>query len=269
MNDTWQVHTSGHPLAGEDAGEIAAKLGDRLKLSQAQIARLLDGTPKVLKKDLDRHAALTYRAALAGAGLDVTIRPTHTPTEAPATALSLEPLPGEPADGPAPGEPSHLARRLEPGQMACPKCQAIQPRAVECRECGVIVAKLNQPAPAPSATPRAVPPASSALPIKNALLALAAVALMVVGYTLFSPAPPSYGTTPEAIAQAKALHTAMSHERPDMLRFKSLVQSGDYRAAERFIQDLHDNTMRDISWEDHYSNALSPSRPGKASANAS
>lgn len=266
MGDTWQVHTSGNALAGKDTAETARLLCQNLKLSDAQVGRLLDGKPKVLKKDLVRHSALKYQAALSSAGLDVTIQPTPRPAEPPAATLSLVPMPGETVDGPAPDAPvaqSRPTRRVAPGEMTCPKCQAIQPRAAECRECGVIIAKLNPPAPAPRAETRTTPQASPALPIRNVALALAAVALVVVGYFLFSPAPHAYGTTPEAIAQAKALHTAMSHERPDMARFKGLLESGDYRAAERYIQDLHDKTMQDISWEDDYNNALFDITPKK------
>lgn len=266
MSNTWQVHSNGNVMWGKDADETAARLREKLGLSQAQVARLLDGKPKVLKKDLDKHSALKYQAALSSAGLDVTIQPTPRPAEPPAATLSLVPLPGEAADGLAPDEPvaqSRPTRRVEPGEMACPKCQAIQPRAVECRECGVIIAKFNAPAPAtaPGAEARTAPPASPALRLKHVALGLAAVALVVVGYFLLSPTPHSYGTTPEAIAQAKALHTAMSHQRPDMARFKGLLESGDYRAAERFIQDLHDRTMRDISWEDYYNVALFDATP--------
>ena len=67
--------------------------------------------------------------------------------------------------------------------MICPSCQIFQPRAVTCKSCGIVVAKLAQPAP--SAAPRATGPDTSTTPRFNIRVVLL-IAIPVIGLIAFS-----------------------------------------------------------------------------------
>jgi hypothetical protein len=103
--------------------EVATQLRERLKFSDAALARFFAGKPVVLKSDLDEETAERYAKAFRGAGARCAVEP-MTPGPA---AVELAPRP----DPPAPA-------------MVCPKCGQDQPEAETCVGCGVVIAKFRQ-----------------------------------------------------------------------------------------------------------------------------
>jgi hypothetical protein len=108
---------------GMSQEEVAAQLRERLKFSDAALARFFAGKPVVLKSDLDEETAERYAKAFWGAGARCAIEP-MTPGPA-AVELTHRPDPPSPA-------------------MVCPKCGQSQPEADTCIGCGVVIAKFRQ-----------------------------------------------------------------------------------------------------------------------------
>jgi len=110
---------------GMSQEEVAAQLRERLKLSDAALARFFAGKPVVLKRDLDEETAERYAKAFWGAGARCAVEP-MTPD---VVAVELAQRPDSPAPAPA---------------MVCPKCGESQPEAEICIGCGVVIAKFRQ-----------------------------------------------------------------------------------------------------------------------------
>lgn len=86
----------------------------------------------------------------------------------------------------------------------------------------------------------------------GAVLGLAALVLLLV--LIFIPGKQRIGHTPEALAQMEAFRASRAHEWMSLRHLLSLLQSGDFISADQEIGQLHQQVMKDISWEDSYFN---------------
>ncbi len=71
---TVKLYISGHLIEGANRAEAVIKLADMLKTSPAKIARLIDGNPHLIKKDLPAAQAGKYQQALAAAGFETIVK---------------------------------------------------------------------------------------------------------------------------------------------------------------------------------------------------
>lgn len=127
----YRIVFRGELASGLSREEVAAKLRERLRFSDAALGRLFAGKAVVLKSDLDEATAERYVRALADAGIRCVVEP-MPPALAPlelAERQAPEALAVDP--GPAPG-------------LICPKCGESQPEAETCAGCGVVIAKFRQ-----------------------------------------------------------------------------------------------------------------------------
>ena len=108
----------------------------RLKFSDAMLAKIFSGKAMILKSDLDRQTADRYARALWQAGARCVVAPMIEPL--------LEPVLRPPAPEP---------------RMTCPKCGQEQPEGEICIGCGVVIAKYRQRLEEPSAPPSSPAPA--------------------------------------------------------------------------------------------------------------
>ena len=142
QSEKWQVVASGVIVEGKARGQVVEALKQRFQFDDAKIERLLNGWRKVVKKGLDQTSAYSFKQTLLAVGVEVGMQP--MPREGDAglsSGFSLESIVGDEAHGgggddPAEGKPP--APVVAPGQMRCPRCQSIQPKAAECASCGVL-----------------------------------------------------------------------------------------------------------------------------------
>jgi len=121
----YRIVFRGELVLGMSQEEVAVQLRERLKFSDAALARFFAGKPVVLKSDLDEETAERYARAFGGAGALCVVEP-MTPCVA-AVELAQQP------DAPAPAS-----------AMVCPKCGQGQSEAETCIGCGVVIAKFRQ-----------------------------------------------------------------------------------------------------------------------------
>jgi hypothetical protein len=121
----YRIVFRGELVLGMSQEEVAVQLRERLKFSDAALARFFAGKPVVLKSDLDEETAERYARAFGSAGALCVVEP-MTPCVA---AVELAHQPDAPAPAPA---------------MVCPKCGQGQPEAETCIGCGVVIAKFRQ-----------------------------------------------------------------------------------------------------------------------------
>ena len=121
--ERYRIVFRGELAFGTSQEEVAAHLRERLKFSDAALARFFAGKPVVLKSDLDEETAERYAKALRGAGARCVVEP--MPPGVAAVELAHRPGPAASA-------------------MICPKCGQSQPEAETCIGCGVVIAKFRQ-----------------------------------------------------------------------------------------------------------------------------
>jgi len=121
--ERYRIVFRGELASGTSQEEVAAQLRERLKFSDAALARFFAGKPVVLKSDLDEETAERYAKAFRDAGARCVVEP--MPPGVAAVELAHRPDPSAPA-------------------MICPKCGQSQPEAETCIGCGVVVAKFRQ-----------------------------------------------------------------------------------------------------------------------------
>lgn len=119
----YRIVFRGELALGMSEEKVAAQLRERLKFSDAALARFFAGKPIVLKSDLDEETAERYAKAFRSAGARCAVEP--MPSGVAAVALAQRPDPSAPA-------------------MICPKCGQSQPDAETCIGCGVVIAKFRQ-----------------------------------------------------------------------------------------------------------------------------
>jgi len=251
----WQIVTNGNILPSANETKVRHVLQRHLRLDDPKLDALLDGRRKVIKRGLDRDSAEKYRRRLQAIGLVVNLEAMPA-DEGPgnASSLSLTPLDGESeyqlarreASTDAPSEPS-----IKPGEIKCPKCGHIQPKATDCTACGIIVANYRPFESAARSVPSASGPAKSTSPWRMlGLVAIVAIALASLFFLL--PDSARVGTSSEAQAQIEALRRARQHPRPEISDLRQMIQDGNYFAAEETIRWLHERTLKNISGEDAY-----------------
>jgi hypothetical protein len=133
MSDSfsYNVVLSGELLAGYETASVVDAFAKMFKLSGEKAVSMV-GTRVVIKRGVELQLAKTYQKKLAAIGIEVNLELPEATSE-----LSLEPLQQRVSS--ADGSEQHL---LEPGQMLCPKCSFLQPKAEECVNCGVYIHKV-------------------------------------------------------------------------------------------------------------------------------
>jgi hypothetical protein len=121
--ERYRIVFRGELAFGMSQEEVAAQLRERLKFSDAALARFFAGKPVVLKSNLDEETAERYAKALWGAGARCAVEP-----------MTPGPVAVELAHRPDPPAPA----------MVCPKCGQSQPEAETCIGCGVVIVKFRQ-----------------------------------------------------------------------------------------------------------------------------
>jgi len=127
----YNVVLSGDIISGFEVTEVVAAFAQMFKLSPEK-ANSMVGSCVVIKKEVELQVAESYRQKLAGIGIDVKLEKLGDSDE-----LSLEPMQQRVSS--ADGSEQHM---LDAGQMICPKCNFLQPKAEECSNCGVYIHKV-------------------------------------------------------------------------------------------------------------------------------
>jgi hypothetical protein len=128
---TYNVVLSGDIISGFQVTEVVAAFAQMFKLSPEKASSMV-GSCAVIKKEVELQVAESYRQKLAGIGIDVELKKLGATDE-----LSLEPMQQRVSS--AHGSEQHM---LDAGQMICPKCNFLQPKAEECSNCGVYIHKV-------------------------------------------------------------------------------------------------------------------------------
>ena len=128
---TYDVVLSGDILSGFEVAKVVAAFAQMFQLSPEKASTMV-GSCVVIKKEVELQVAESYRQKLAGIGIDVELK-----EHGGAAELSLEPMQQRVSS--ADGSEQHM---LEEGQMICPKCNFMQPKAEECSNCGVYIHKV-------------------------------------------------------------------------------------------------------------------------------
>jgi hypothetical protein len=130
-SDTYNVVLCGDILPGFEVTGVVAAFAQMFKLSPEKASSMV-GSRVVIKKEVELQVAESYRQKLAGIGIDVKLEKLGDLDE-----LSLEPMQQRVSS--ADGSEQHM---LDDGQMICPKCNFLQPKAEECTNCGVYIHKV-------------------------------------------------------------------------------------------------------------------------------
>ncbi len=170
MVKLYQLVFEGETLDGFEAHQVRQQIGEHLKLDDARLEHLFSGRRVVLKRGVDEERAHRHKRQFAHLGGRLLIeddgsgpapapvpaperrpatRPAPTPAprrvreDPPATAPST--LPGIAEKGLAPmstkpppvplAEPALALVPPEDGDITCPHCGEVQPKAVFCRAC--------------------------------------------------------------------------------------------------------------------------------------
>ncbi len=128
---TYNVVLSGDILPGFEVTKVVAAFAQMFQLSPEKASTMV-GSCVVIKKEVELQVAESYRHKLAGIGIDVELK-----KQGDAAELSLEPMQERVSS--ADGSEQHM---LDAGQMICPKCHFLQPKAEECSNCGVYIHKV-------------------------------------------------------------------------------------------------------------------------------
>jgi hypothetical protein len=130
-SDTYNVVLSGDILSGFEVSTVVDAFAQMFKLSPEKASSMV-GSYVVIKKEVKLQVAESYQQKLSGIGIDVKLEKSGDLDE-----LSLEPMQQRVSS--ADGAEQHM---LEAGQMICPKCNSLQPKAEECTNCGVYIHKV-------------------------------------------------------------------------------------------------------------------------------
>ena len=172
---TFNVRGLGQPLPGFTEPEVSDNLAKLLKTTPEKALKFVQ-TRGMLRRGLTETQAQRYQQRLQGAGLAVDIE--RIASAATPAGLTLEPVATEPSSdevvSPPAAAPAAQTLALEPlgdsapdanqsnpastqttaaidaadtdipqGQLACPKCGAVQPQSDQCISCGVFFHKLQ------------------------------------------------------------------------------------------------------------------------------
>ncbi|MEH6486363.1 MULTISPECIES: DUF805 domain-containing protein [Pseudomonas] len=154
----YKIVFSGELMPDAALDTVKENLARLFKSDVSKINDLFSGRNVAIKRNLAESEADQYISALQRAGARVRKEPELS------ESLSLMAT----DDHGAPAATTESA-----GQMTCPKCQHVQPKADECSACGIIIEKyiarqatLTDSAPAQSSEVSAVAPASPYAPPK-------------------------------------------------------------------------------------------------------
>ncbi len=96
MDARFDIYLSGKLATGVTPAAAAAAMAQLFRSTPEAMAAMLDGKPRLLKRDVDQATAHKYRDALQRAGVLVSFRPfVKTAAPAPAAGLSLAPAGGD------------------------------------------------------------------------------------------------------------------------------------------------------------------------------
>jgi len=131
---TYNVVLSGNLVSGFEMEQVVNAFARLFKLPPEKASRII-GSQFVIKRDIGLQIARVYQEKLAFIGIETVLQPQRDPGE-----LALEPM-----ELAVSGDTGNAKTALAGGEMICPKCELHQPRAEECRGCGVIISKIPPP----------------------------------------------------------------------------------------------------------------------------
>jgi hypothetical protein len=134
MNEsaTYSVVLSGNLKSGFELDWVIDSFARLFKVPPEKASCII-GTEFVVKRDVELQVAKTYKEKLSCIGVEVLLKRDGGIEE-----LALEPVHSPAAADDAESAPPSAA------EMLCPKCALKQPKAEECRGCGVIIARVLQ-----------------------------------------------------------------------------------------------------------------------------
>ncbi len=123
MDARFDIYLSGKLADGVTPAAAAAALAQLFKSTPEAMAAMLDGKPRLLKRDVDQATAHKYRDALQRAGVLVAFRPfvrTATPAAPSAPAAAPVSAPSSPVTAPAPAAAAGLSLAPAGGDLLRP-----------------------------------------------------------------------------------------------------------------------------------------------------
>ena len=117
-SSTYNLVLSGDILSGFEVTKVVDAFAQMFKLSPEK-ANSKVGSRAVIKKEIELRVAESYQQKLSEIGIEVKLKKHGEVSE-----LSLEPMQQRVSS--TDGAEQHL---LEAGQMLCPKCKFLQPKA--------------------------------------------------------------------------------------------------------------------------------------------
>jgi len=130
---TYNVVLSGDILSGFETTTVVNAFAQMFKLSPEKASSMV-GSCIVIKKEVELQVAESYQQKLTAIGIDVELEKLGEANE---LTLSLEPMQERVTS--TDGSEQHM---LDAGQMVCPKCKTLQPKAEACADCGVYIHKV-------------------------------------------------------------------------------------------------------------------------------
>lgn len=255
-NNSWQVIAEGVIESHGTKESIVAAVSKAFKIDEQKTRQLLDGTARVVKKNVPRVEAEKYRSLLIGLGVKASIR--RMPQVATVEIKSVETLTLEPI---VEASRSQIgSSSINGGEIVCPKCGAKQKHSDECNSCGIIIARYQQMLDerdnqVENNEFHSEPPSILAIP-KIYLVAAALVVVLCWKLFFSSSGYLPVGNNSHVVAQINAITESFNKPRINLQSLRALIESGRYADAEKVIQDLHDKTIVDILWEEAYQSTL-------------
>ncbi len=101
MDGMYQLVFSGELVKGQHRGVVKRRLGELLKLSEAQVEKLFTGNPVVVKRDVDEKAAEKFQELFKKAGGQLQVVPVETAAETAENAPAPDAVAAQPEEAPA------------------------------------------------------------------------------------------------------------------------------------------------------------------------
>ena len=243
----WEVISTGKVVPGKNPLEVREQLRSHFKLSDAALNRLLSGSPKTVRKALDKAKAQKYTKFLLEIGLDVVAREAPELISLEGADWSLEPLP---QNGTSPPPSREAFFGID--QTRCPKCGLIQASGEECRGCGIVFSKYKPPentvpdGKSPKVQTKSDTSAQQPPPYRLLAIFAGLALLLAVTFSHFS------WESAEAIAHDEFLLAALHKPHEGFHKISKLVNEERFEELDSIVLTLHKRTMQDIAWEAVY-----------------
>ncbi|MBJ6800308.1 rhomboid family intramembrane serine protease [Geomonas propionica] len=251
-----------------DPKETKDSLVQLFRCGRDQVDRLCNGTPTVLKRDLDYAAALKYKEAICRTGALCTIEKEEVPVryEAPPSVQA--------ASAPAPSQPQASAAKAEAAApFLCPKCGHAQEKHESCVACGVYFAKVAKLAERefddfrnnlesnstgtmhrsrPQLLLKPVTWFAGKFPTRIAQFsAVASFFVLIFSCYFMVGFADDYlsDTKAHALQANSALKSCFDKGKPDAVQIRGLLAAHDFKNLEKLYEGYLDQYRKDVSYE--------------------